>query len=337
MIQKFSFPFNKMAYSFSADAVQYSTGDAYYLRSQAGTEGPVVIDANVEITGDVTIDKDLAVVGDIVSRDGTAGRVALQLTGSPANPSVVFGDVTAPGQFCALNYDKVGATMSLIGSNPTFVAIGGLASGAGLDVSQGGSLALAVNDTMDVRVPVLGRATGTFWSGGSGKVQLSGGGSGPTAFGTVQSFANDGTTITPLVLQPAGGSVDIPSLADGSLQMDPAIPNIVESAGQNACGTFVIAGVRIAWGLTGNGTSPTVNFKLEGASPPTPDDAWFSQPPLVFATPEQNGAVVGYCTPATLGGASHTRNQCNIANTTSGGTAFGTRTYWIAIGPATII
>lgn len=205
---KFSFPFNKMAYSFSADAVQYSTGDAYYLRSQAGTEGPVVIDADVTITGDLQVDQTLGVNGeirsadDIISRDATAGRVALQLTGSPANPSVVFGDVTAPGQFCALNYDKGGNTMTLIGSNPQLSVLGGLSCAGNLGVTSGA---------------ITSNGGGVFWVGGSGKVALSGGGSGTTGSGAIQSTANDGTTITPLLLQPAGGSVSIPSLTIPSL------------------------------------------------------------------------------------------------------------------------
>jgi hypothetical protein len=283
--------------SFSADAVQYSTGDSYYLSSQAGGN--------------------LSVTGDIVSRDGTAGRVALQLTTS--KPSVALGDVTTP-QNCALSFDKLANTLSLIGSEPELDIPGGIVSGAGLVVNQASQFLMsATTQGVVANVPV------TASSGGSGKVTMSGGGSG----GTIQSYLNDGTSIAPLQLQPAGEGVLLPFLSLGSLQMNPATPAIVESAGQLASGTCVIAGLRIAWGLTGNGTSPTVNFKLEGADPPTPDNVWFSEPPLVFAIPEQNGGVVGYCTPATP-----TRNQCNIANTTSGGTGFGTRVYWLAIGPA---
>ena len=151
----------------------------------------------------------------IISRDGGPGRVGLQLTGNPANPSIVFGDVTVPGQFSAFNYDKVGNTVSLIGSNPSLNLLGGMSCTGNLAVA-GGS--------------VTGNGSATFWAGGSGKTSISGGGSAANAFGLVQGFLNDGVTPAPLQLQNSGNGVIIGPTSTGYLTVGNA-PVVTPTAG----------------------------------------------------------------------------------------------------------
>jgi hypothetical protein len=157
-------------------------GPGYFtiLQTTTGAQQPALI-----VNGKINSDDD------IVSRNGTAGSVSLQLTGSPARPSIAFG--TAPAQ-CALIYDSGGNTLTLTGTNPQLSILGGLSCIGNLGVTSGG---------------ISGNGGAVFWDGGSGKVSLSGGGDAATAFGAVQSFRNDGTTPAILSLQPSGGDVGI--------------------------------------------------------------------------------------------------------------------------------
>lgn len=147
----------------------------------------------------------------IISRDGGPGRVGLQLTGDPQNPSIVFGDIGVTGEFCAFNYDKVGNTVALIGSNPSLDLLGGMSCTGNLAVA-GGS--------------VTGNGSATFWDGGSGKTTISGGGSGANAFGVIQGFLNDGVTTAPLQLQNSGNGVNIGGTSTGYLTVGnaPVVP-----------------------------------------------------------------------------------------------------------------
>jgi hypothetical protein len=236
--------------------------------------------------GDLTVQGNLAVTG------GTIGLGAGSfLSNQGSNVEVIVGGVTA------LTATATGVTTDVQINAPSISCAGGLGvSGA-----------------------ITGSAGATFWVGGSGKVSLGGGGSGPTAFGTVQSFANDGTTVTPLQLQPSGGSVALDILANGSLASVPATPVAVTVPADGApSGTFVIAGVRVMWGGVNNGASPGVTF--------TPA---FSAVPCIVVQCVQSGGAQGYATvqfPTVSG--------CAIGLTSSAGTGLPTAAYWMAIGPA---
>jgi hypothetical protein len=181
-------------------------GPGYFtiLQTTTGAQQPALI-----VNGKINSDDN------IISRDSGPGRVGLQLTGNPANPSIVFGDITVPGQFSAFNYDKAGNTVSLIGSNPSLNLLGGMSCTGNLAVA-GGS--------------VTGNGSATFWDGGSGKTSISGGGSAANAFGLVQGFLNDGVTPAPLQLQNSGDGVIIGGTSTGYLTVGNA-PVVTPTAG----------------------------------------------------------------------------------------------------------
>jgi hypothetical protein len=98
-----------MAYSFSADAVQYSRDNAYYARDLT-SGGGTVLPGPAEVRGDLVVD------GNVTANLNTGGTSAVQLTTVNNNPTVLFKD---GGAQAGLYYDGVANTLSLgIGSNP---------------------------------------------------------------------------------------------------------------------------------------------------------------------------------------------------------------------------
>ena len=117
-------------------------------------------------------------------------------------------------------------------------------------------------------------------------------------------------------------SVTTPLLYGIGMTPFPPIPIAAQTNGQPA-GSFVLAGIRIMWGVVSNGNAPGLNFNAGPAA------ATFSSPPVVVAVPNIYGPTVGYATIGTV-----TTTTCTMALTTSSATGFSTSCNWMAIGPA---
>ena len=119
---------------------------------------------------------------------------------------------------------------------------------------------------------------------------------------------------------PVSGILSAPTINGAG--MTPSVPIPIIPANNGASGTYVIAGMRYAWGVINNGALPTLDFT---AGVP----AAFASPPIVIAVPLKYGPAVGFATVISTAVA-----NCSLQLTTSGGTGFATSCNWMAFGPA---
>ena len=134
--------------------------------------------------------------------------------------------------------------------------------------------------------------------------------SGSAAIPNISGTTTVATSVTTPLLYGIGMAPFPPVAATGQADGRPA-------------GTFVLAGVRIMWGIVDNGATPGLNFNVGPAA------ATFSFPPVVIAVPNKYSPAIGY---ATINGV--TTTTCGLQLTTSSATGFSTSCHWLAIGPA---
>lgn len=307
-----------MSYSFSADAVQYGRDSAYYVRdiTDGGTS---VIPGNLDVTGDLTVEGaseltgNVATAGNLAVGNGTSGGVVNIGAGNtvltPSGTGGLTVSTALPGATAtmtlagslAVGNGAIGGVVNLGAGNTVLTPSGA----GGLTVSTtlpGATASVSVAGNLDIGNSIvggvlnIGAGNSIFTPSGAGNLTLS------TSF--------PGTTATML----------IPQIANGSLFSVPSVPVAVEGSSSGLpAGTFVIAGVRVMWGLVNNGASPGINFEPA-----------FGAVPCIIATPIQFGTTNGY---ATVGDGTSTTGS-SLALTTSAGTGFTTACFWLAIGKA---